>query len=395
MDSNLTYLVLNLIILASCSMPISLFFMSLYLGDDYPNLQKIAFALLPTAFFIALSSPNTIKSLLLYATFIVSIFIILSLLVKRLTSKFILMGSLASSVIIFYLYSSGYLEFIANIPTLYSQALVLVLIIASFALVRKHMANSQIELAIILYIISIVNIMFITNDSMIYVSVILQAIAPLIIMQYLATSFITIRNKDSSKLKELQDDFEYSVRKEANKRTFYMELSNEKMSKISKTDGLTKSLNKKAILDTIDLSINDKRMAQFTVLMFDIDNFKGVNDNYGHVTGDVCLKTLATIARKNIRDDDFLGRYGGDEFIIVLTHINVEEARPIAERFIRKVNETKSPHFSISLGMSSYPTDGRTQKDLLEIADQGLYYSKEKGKNAVSYSNPEYPNNKF
>lgn len=395
MDSNLTYLMLNLLIVASCSMPIALFFISLHLGDDYPNLQKISFALLPSALFIAVSSPNTLKSLLLYATFVIGLLIIAALVIKNLTAKTILIIGLGSSAIILYLYFSGYLEFIATLPPMYSQVVVLVVIIASFAMVRRNLSNSQVELSIILYIISIVNIMFIAADGMIYASVILQGIAPLIIMQYLVTSFMSLKNKDSSKLKELQDDFEYSVRKEANKRTFYMELSNEKMSKISKTDALTKSLNKKAILDTIDLSINDKRMTQFTVLMFDIDNFKGVNDNFGHVAGDVCLKTLSTIARNNIRDDDFLGRYGGDEFIIVLTHINVEEAKPIAERFIRKVNETKSPHFSISLGMSSYPTDGNTQKDLLEIADQGLYYSKEKGKNAVSYSNPEFPSHKF
>jgi len=136
-------------------------------------------------------------------------------------------------------------------------------------------------------------------------------------------------------------------------------------------------------------------MSKFTVMMFDIDNFKGVNDNYGHVTGDICLKTLASIARKNIRDDDFLGRYGGDEFIIVLSHIDVHDAKPIAERFRRKVNETKSPHFSISLGMASFPTDGASQNELLEVADHGLYYSKEKGKNAVSYSNPERPDDRF
>ena len=250
-------------------------------------------------------------------------------------------------------------------------------------------------MVLILYILGLLNLLFVTLSFTNYITVVLHGAASFILIQNIISSYQLTINKNMSKLKDLQDDFEYSVRKEANKRTFYMELSNEKMSVISKTDALTKSLNKKAILDTIDCAIIDKRMSTFTVLMFDIDNFKGVNDNHGHIVGDVCLKTLSNIARKNIRDDDYLGRYGGDEFIIVLSHIDVSEAKPIADRFRRKVNETKSPHFSISLGMSSYPTDGSTQKELLEIADQGLYYSKEKGKNAISYSNTAFPERKF
>jgi len=194
--------------------------------------------------------------------------------------------------------------------------------------------------------------------------------------------------KEVHEARKIQKDFNEELRKEVKKHVFYMELSQKKMAKISQTDALTEAYNRKGILDVIDKLVDDRTVKQFSLLLFDIDKFKNVNDTLGHVTGDQCLKTLAHIARGNMRENDSLGRYGGDEFIIALPHADTETAFKVAERFRAKVAETDSPHFTISIGISTFPMDGMTHKQLMEYADLGLYMSKERGRNAVSRKTP-------
>lgn len=186
--------------------------------------------------------------------------------------------------------------------------------------------------------------------------------------------------------KKLIETMERSLHKEVKKRTFEIERSNERLLEMSKTDLLTKSLNKITILNTIEKLISSKKDNVFSILMFDIDNFKTINDSFGHVTGDMCLKTLAHIASSNIREVDYLGRYGGDEFIIVLPSLGSNEAKFVAERFKKKVNETSNPKFTVSIGIATYPNDGQTVKDLISAADKGLYKSKSRGKNSISHA---------
>lgn len=183
----------------------------------------------------------------------------------------------------------------------------------------------------------------------------------------------------------LEKDFQETVRKEVNHRLFYMELSREKMSKIAKTDDLTGAFNKKTMLDDINQYLTDKKVKTFSILMFDIDKFKTVNDTMGHIVGDKCLKTLAQIARESIRDHDRLYRYGGDEFLIILPEADLKTAVVVADRFRRNIEKTTDPHFTVSIGIANYPVDANTQKALVHHADEGLYVSKEKGRNRVSY----------
>jgi diguanylate cyclase (GGDEF)-like protein len=185
---------------------------------------------------------------------------------------------------------------------------------------------------------------------------------------------------------KLKATVEKTLNYEVKKRLFEVEKSNEQLLNMAKTDHLTKAYNKIAVLNIIENLINSKKEMVFSLLMFDIDFFKNINDTYGHVTGDICLKTLANIARANIRSMDCIGRYGGDEFIIVLPSLSASEARFVAERFRKRVFEGSDPQFSISLGIASYPDDGSTVKDLISCADKGLYRSKGKGKNAVSHA---------
>ena len=185
---------------------------------------------------------------------------------------------------------------------------------------------------------------------------------------------------------KLIDTMERSLNKEVKKRVFEIERSNERLLEISKTDLLTKTFNKITILNIIEKLINSKKEEVFSILMYDIDNFKTINDSLGHVTGDMCLKTLATISSSNIREVDYLGRYGGDEFIIVLPTLAENEAKFVAERFKNKVSDISNPKFTVSIGIATYPYDGQTVTELISVADKGLYKSKSRGKNAISHA---------
>lgn len=182
----------------------------------------------------------------------------------------------------------------------------------------------------------------------------------------------------------LKESLERALNVEVKKRMYAIEKSNERLLEMSKTDLMTKAYNKITILNLIEKLIG-KKDVQFSILMFDIDNFKIINDTLGHVTGDLCLKTLANIAVANIREVDYLGRYGGDEFVIVLPNLSTNEAKFVAERFRSRVSETSNPRFTVSIGIATYPQDGTTVKELISAADKGMYRSKSKGRNTVSH----------
>ena len=120
--------------------------------------------------------------------------------------------------------------------------------------------------------------------------------------------------------------------------------------------------------------------------MFDIDFFKTINDTRGHAIGDECIKFLAYTFMSNNRKTDMLGRFGGDEFILLMPHVNAPAAMEICDRLRLQVVQKSNPKFTISMGVATFPFDGRTFSELLESADQGLYRAKETGKNKVSYT---------
>ena len=172
---------------------------------------------------------------------------------------------------------------------------------------------------------------------------------------------------------------------EVKKRMMEIERIHQNLVNISKTDSLSKSMNKAAIMDAIENLIAARQKSEFSILMYDIDDFKQINDTLGHVAGDKCIRSLSVTAKSNLREFDLIGRYGGDEFIIVLPGTSMHQALQIAERFRQRIEMTDAPHYTISLGIASYPRDGTTVKALIEAADEGLYKSKSKGKNAISY----------
>jgi diguanylate cyclase (GGDEF)-like protein len=124
--------------------------------------------------------------------------------------------------------------------------------------------------------------------------------------------------------------------------------------------------------------------AKLTVFCLDLDGFKGINDGFGHATGDAVLVAVAKRLQASVRDADFVCRLGGDEFVILLPDINDGEAADIARRIIAQVSEpfefAAAARVGVSIGLASAPRDGETADELLSAADRAMYDAKRRGK---------------
>lgn len=158
-----------------------------------------------------------------------------------------------------------------------------------------------------------------------------------------------------------------------------------RIEELSITDKLT-GLYNRLKLDEI-LNMKEKEFKRykivFSVIILDIDNFKSVNDIYGHNVGDYVLQTLSDILKNNIRETDFLGRWGGEEFVIVCENTNLEGAYTLAESLRKKVEDTEFEtvgHKTISLGVAEFKEDD-TISGIFKRVDNALYDAKRSGKN--------------
>ncbi|MGE3548374.1 MAG: diguanylate cyclase [Geobacter sp.] len=157
-------------------------------------------------------------------------------------------------------------------------------------------------------------------------------------------------------------------------------------------DELTGLFNYRYLKTALEREIKraDRYATQLTVMFLDLDNFKGVNDTYGHMVGSGVLRELGALLKKAVREVDVLIRYGGDEYTILLVESGPEQGQRIGER-IRKQIETNvfmtSEGYDIrltaSIGFASYPDDTTGMQELLTMADQAMYVGKASGKNCV------------
>jgi diguanylate cyclase (GGDEF)-like protein len=124
-------------------------------------------------------------------------------------------------------------------------------------------------------------------------------------------------------------------------------------------------------------------------LIIDLDYFKEKNDKFGHLVGDIILKEIAAVLKSTLREIDIIGRYGGEEFTVVLAGIGREGALLAAERIRSSVEHSvfkaydEKVSITISIGISTFPEDGVDEHTLIESADKALYRAKEKGRNRV------------
>lgn len=173
-----------------------------------------------------------------------------------------------------------------------------------------------------------------------------------------------------------------------------LERANEQLAKLSMTDRLTGLLNRGTWENLVDAEYERfRRYGQATSLvMFDIDHFKPVNDTYGHLAGDEVIRHTADVTRNNIRQSDSAGRYGGEEFGIILPETDAESARVICERIREAIeNSTVSTtagdiRYTVSMGIAQLTETPENYMQWMQKADEALYKAKESGRNKVVIS---------
>lgn len=156
-------------------------------------------------------------------------------------------------------------------------------------------------------------------------------------------------------------------------------------------DPMTGLHNRRFLEESVDTLIGQaqRRKTSMAFLMLDLDYFKMVNDTYGHDAGDAVLKTLAKLLRQSVRASDFVIRYGGEEFLILLQETDAPAADAVAEKIRAAVADLKIQtsggilQKTISIGISSYPQDSDTFWQALKFADVAMYHAKETGRNRV------------
>ena len=169
----------------------------------------------------------------------------------------------------------------------------------------------------------------------------------------------------------------------------------QRLKRISDTDPITGLYNHRFILKRLNAEL--RRAARYehavSVLMLDVDSFKELNDNFGHPFGDTALKKIALATMAACRETDFVGRYGGDEFLVVLPETRAEAAANVSDRIRRHIQnlslspgerQAKQVNLTASLGLAVYPNSGKTGTELIMAADKNLYLSKRAGGNQLS-----------
>lgn len=157
-------------------------------------------------------------------------------------------------------------------------------------------------------------------------------------------------------------------------------------------DPLTTLFNQRVFVDFLEYEIKraDSHGYEFALMVIDCDNFKPINDKYGHAFGDLFLQEFSKILHDSKRSEDILSRYGGDEFTLILPECGLETALAVAHKIARAIEDFKllTPDenyagVTISIGISIYPEHAKTQKELFLIADGMMYKAKEDGKNSI------------
>ncbi|MGB3724618.1 MAG: diguanylate cyclase [Glaciecola sp.] len=170
-----------------------------------------------------------------------------------------------------------------------------------------------------------------------------------------------------------------------------IEKLNDRLEKISRVDGLTGLFNRRYWQERFehDFKLSKRNKSVYSLLMLDIDHFKNVNDTYGHQMGDEVIKHLAKVISIAIRETDVAGRYGGEEFVIMLPDTPASQAVNVAERIRKSLldavvkYEVHEVIYTCSIGVAELSLNHKRSNMWIEAADQALYQAKENGRNQV------------
>jgi len=183
-----------------------------------------------------------------------------------------------------------------------------------------------------------------------------------------------------------------------------LEMKNDELRKMAITDGLSQIYNRRyciELLEEREFPRAQRYKLSLACMMLDIDHFKEVNDKYGHLQGDYVIQKLGSILRETIREIDIPARYGGEEFVIILPETDEKGVRTVAERLIKKVENTnfikneklrtqQNLKITLSIGIAIFPhPDIMTPHDLLKTADDALYQAKGLGRNRMVFNAAE------
>lgn len=181
----------------------------------------------------------------------------------------------------------------------------------------------------------------------------------------------------------------------------YFFVDNYNLKKVSTIDKLTNVYLRSYFEDLFSRTLHRSKVNSnsLAVVMLDIDKFKAINDTYGHRKGDEILTNMCQVIKSNIRDTDLIGRYGGEEFVLVFPNTNKETAFVICEKIrlaVKNSNFLKDDRdVTISLGIATFPELGLVEEELIEKADQALYASKNSGRNRTTIWTPDLGENQL
>lgn len=323
------------------------FFTTIILGDpfyvNYPNLLVSIMCILIPILFDDLEKPTTIALYLVGLIFFPYLFFS--------------MGGIRGPGFMYFLMITIYFSFFLKGKKL--------LLTNSFLLVFYT--------AIILFSFNNPEFGFTHHDPITHVSNILIGLISIsIAIGIIANSTFSEYNKERETIKNLLKE---------------LEEQNEILMGLSTKDQLTGVYNRRYFLEILEGEIKhyEKYKQNFHVMMIDLDGFKGINDNYGHLFGDEVLRKVAQQIHGSIRDYDIVARYGGEEFCVIVSHLNPEDSNTIAERIrlhVENLNLRNGVKVTLSIGVATY-CQNDTSKMIVDRADKCLYEAKSKGKNCV------------
>jgi diguanylate cyclase (GGDEF)-like protein len=164
----------------------------------------------------------------------------------------------------------------------------------------------------------------------------------------------------------------------------------------AQTDPLTGVLNRRSLVERLDAACARARTRGLPIalLFIDLDHFKEINDSFGHAAGDACLSAIIGPIQAELRQSDVIGRYGGEEFVVILSSADISAAHPIAERIRKRVADVRVDGFgkpirlTCSIGVATSDTLGVWGEHLIAQADAAVYAAKRAGRNRVQVAAP-------
>lgn len=212
------------------------------------------------------------------------------------------------------------------------------------------------------------------------------SIIEVILLGYALIVKLSLHQAEKHRATELAAEY---LERLVQERTQELEAQNQKLNRLTLVDSMTSLLTHNASIDFLNrqIKIAHRYSLPLSVIMLDIDHFKQINDCYGHPAGDRVILAIANILRESFREADSCGRYGGEEFIVILPKTSIDKAELLAERVRElilqlRLSDISNHPISASFGISSFDPDN-PEKDLILCADKALYQAKAQGRNQV------------